>query len=286
MERARSPGGVLSLVVLVLSMSVLGVSIGSRATVPDEQAYVSIDRWEWTAQGGTVLSVAADTLPADRRLLDGDVVSVIDGRSLESWADTALRPFQPGPSAGPPNAPLRIDVVRGGSPTALEVQPAPFPVALVLADGWPLIVFLGLLVVVSAYIAARRWDLVIARVLLIGSVGNLASALPWQLGLAPTELVRGGPPLLAFILTGPLSLLFWSAALHVVLVFEPSGDEVRRDRLVRLAWAIPPIALVVGVVATRLASGSTLAWIGTWLSVQSAVVGVILTLALDRKSVV
>ena len=280
MERARSPGGVLSFVVLVVSIGVLVVSIGTRATVPGEQAYVSIDQWEWTAQGGTVLSVAPDALPADRRLLTGDVVSVIDGRSLESWADAALRPIQPGPSARPPDAPLRIDVFRDGSPTALEVQPAPFPVVPVLADGWPLIVFLGLFVIVSAFIAARRSDLVVARVLLIGSMGNLASALPWQLGLAPTELVRGGPALLAFILTGPLNLLFWSAALHVVLVFEPRGDEVRRDRLVRLAWAIPPIALVLGVVATRLASGSTLAWIGTWLSVQSAIVGVLLTLAL------
>ncbi|MDP9482666.1 MAG: histidine kinase, partial [Chloroflexota bacterium] len=46
------------------------------------------------------------------------------------------------------------------------------------------------------------------------------------------------------------------------------------------AWLAPPIALGMGVLATRLATGSTLAWIGTWAGVQSAVVGVVLIITL------
>jgi signal transduction histidine kinase len=270
----------LTVATLVLSIGVLVVLIGARLAIPDEQAFVSIDEWDWSSAGATVRSVAPDTLPADRRLLDGDVVSAIDGRSLESWANGAFRPFDSGAPAPAAGAPLRVEVIRAGTPAVVDVVPGPFPVGRLLADGWPLLVFLALMVVVSAFVAVRRPDLIVARALVVGAVGNLASALPWQLGFVPTDLVRAGPPLVAFMLTGPLNLVFWSAALHIVLVFETDARMERRRRLLVLAWLGPPVALVVGVLATRLATGSTLAWIGTWTTVQSAVVGVVLTLAL------
>ena len=279
-ERARSPWGWLTVGVLAVAIGILAVFIGARLAIPDEQAFVSIDQWEWSSAGATVRSVAPESLPADRRLLDGDVVSAVDGRSLESWADAAFRPPDSGTVAPAVDGPLRIDVIRAGAPAVVDVLPGSFPVGRVMADGWPLLVFLGLMVVVSTFVAVRRSDLIVARVLLLGSVGYLASALPWQLGLAPTDLVRAGPLLFAFILTGPLNLLFWSAALHVVLVFEAPASRERRRRLLTIAWLAPPIALGLGVLATRLASGSTLAWIGTWTTVESAVVGVVLTLAL------
>ena len=156
MDRERPPWGALTVAVLVLSIGVLVVSIGARWTVPDEQAYVSIDQWDWAIEGATVVSVAPDTLPPDRRLLDGDIVAAIDGRSLEAWADAAFRPFEPGPPVPDPTEELRIDAIRAGVPTALQVQPGPFPVGRVLAEGWPLIVFIGLLVFVSVFIALRR----------------------------------------------------------------------------------------------------------------------------------
>lgn len=280
MDRARSPWGVVTVGVLAISIAVLVVFIGARVAIPDEQAFVSIDQWNWSSDGATVRSVAPEALPPDRRLLDGDVVSVIDGRSLESWANAASRPLDSGASAPGADATLRIDVIRAGAPAVVEIVPGPFPVARILADGWPLLVFLGLMVVVSVFIAVRRPELIVARVLVVGAVGNLASALPWQLGLVPTDLVRAGPPLVAFMLTGPLNLLFWSAALHIVLIFEAPARSERRRRLLTLAWLAPPVALGIGVLATRLATGSTLAWIGTWAPVQSAVVGAVLTLAL------
>jgi signal transduction histidine kinase len=280
MDRAWSPWGVLTAGVLVLSIGVLVVCIGARLAVPDEQASVSIDRWDWSSDGVTVQSVAAEALPPDRRLLDGDVVSAVHGRLLESWADAAFRPFDSEASAPDAEAPLRIGVIRAGAPAVVDIVPGPFPVGPILADGWPLVVFVVLMVVVSAFIAVRRPELIVARVLLVGAVGNLASALPWQLGLVPTDLVRAGPPLVAFMLTGPLSLLFWSAALHIVLAFEARSRAEERRRLLTLAWLGPPVALGVGIVATRLATGSTLTWIGTWAPVQSAVVAAVLTLAL------
>ncbi len=280
MDRGPSPSGVLTAAVLALSLGVLVVAIGARLAVPDEQAYVSIDAWDWAAEGATVRSVAPDTLPPDRRLLDGDVVAAIDGPSLETWAGAAFRPFTAGPPAPAPTDVLRIGAIRAGAPTPLRIEPAGFPVGRVLADGWPLIVFIGLLVLVSGFIAARRPDMVVARVLLVGSVATLASSVTWQLGLVPTDLVRGGPALLAFVLAGPLDLLFWSAALHIVLVFEARTDPVQRGRLIRLAWGVPPLALAVGLIASRLATTSTLVWIGSWAPIQAAVAGVVLVLTL------
>ncbi|MEO8229071.1 MAG: sensor histidine kinase [Chloroflexota bacterium] len=279
MDRAQSPWGVLTVGVLVLSIGVLIVFIGARLAIPGEQAFVSIDQWDWSSDGATVRSVAGEALPPDRRLRDGDVVAVINGRSLQSWADNASRPFDPDAAAPDADRGLRIGVIRAGTPAVVEITPGPFPVGRILAEGWPLLAFAGLMVAVSAFIAVRRPELIVARVLLVGAVGNLASALPWQLGLVPTDLVRAGPPLVAFMLTGPINLLFWSATLHIVLVFETRAGTEHRRRLLTLAWLGPQVALGIGVVATRLATGSTLAWIDTWAPVQSAVVAVVLTLA-------
>ncbi len=280
MDRARSPWGVATLAILGLSLGVLLVFIAVRATTPAEQAYVSIDQWDWSVDGTAVRSVSTETVPPDRHLRDGDAVVVVDGVPLERWAQAAVDPRLAAPFVPDPAAVLRFDVLRDDVPTALEIAPAPFPIVPVLAAGWPLGLFAGLLVLVSGFIVLRRPDLTIARVLIVGSVGNLASAIPWQLGLEPTDLVRGGPGLASFALTGPINLLFWSAALHIVLVFQVQPDDRRRRWAVRAAWVVPPVALGLGVLATRVTSASTLAWIDSWASVQSAVVGVVLGLAL------
>ncbi len=280
MERARPPWSVLTIVILALSVGVLVVFLAVRATTPAEQAYVSIDHWDWSPTGTTVQSVATETSPADRHLADDDAVLAIDGVSLEDWASAAVDPSRAAPFTPRPGAPLRFAVIRGGAPTTVVVAPAPFPIVAVFVAGWPLVLFSGLLVLVSGFIALRRPDLPVARVLIVGSVGNLASALPWQLGLEPTDLVRGGPGLVSFALTGPINLLFWAAALHIIVVFQAQADQQRRRWAVWAIWFVPPIALVVGVLATRVSSSSILAWIDTWTTVQSAVVGVLLVLGL------
>ncbi len=280
MQRARSPWGALTVAVLAACLGVLAVFLVVRASTPAEQAFVSIDQWDWSVDGTVVRSVATETIPVDRHLADGDAVLTIDDVTLEAWAQAAVDPALAAPFTPEPDAPLRFGVIRAGAPTTLTIQPAPFPIGTVLATGWPLVLFASLLVLVSGFIVIRRPDLAIARVLIIGSVGNLASAIPWQLGLEPTDLVRGGPGLVSFALTGPINLLFWSAALHIILVFQADGDGVHRRWAVRAAWLLPPLALVVGVIATRIASPSTLAWIDSWATVQSAVVGVVLVVSL------
>ncbi len=280
MERARASWGALTVAIVTVAVAILVLFVTVRAVSPAEQAHVSIDQWDWTADGVAVQGDASVATPPDRRLLDGDIVTAIDGRSLESWATDALDPTRTGPAAAPGGGPLRIDVLRAGAPLTLLVDPAPAPVGGLLAAGWPLLAFLGLLVAVSAFIAIRRPEHPLARVLVVGSVGNLASSIPWQLGLAPTDLVRGGPGLVAFLLTGPLNLLFWSAALHVVLIFPVYAATDRHRTAVALTWLAPPIALLGGVVATRLTTPSTLLWIGGWASVESIVVGVLLSLAM------
>ncbi len=280
MDRARAAWGVVTVAILGLSLGVLFVFLAVRATTPAEQAYVSIDQWDWSVDGTVVRSVATETVPRDRHLRDGDAVLAIDDLPLERWAAAAIDPTVPAPFAPDPTAALRFGVLRDQVPTALEIVPAPFPILPVLAAGWPVGLFAGLLVLVSAFIVLRRPDLTIARVLLVGSVGNLASAIPWQLGLEPTDLVRGGPGLASFALTGPIDLLFWSAALHIVLVFQVEPEDRRRRWAVRAAWLVPPAALGLGVLATRATTSSALAWIDSWAAVQSAVVGVVLGLAL------
>jgi hypothetical protein len=70
MDRAHSPWGVVSLAILGLSLGVLAVFVGVRVTTPAEQAYVSIDQWDWSVGGTAVRSVATETVPRDRHLRD------------------------------------------------------------------------------------------------------------------------------------------------------------------------------------------------------------------------
>src|SRR5204862_4563994 len=103
------------------------------------------------------------------------------------------------------------------------------------------------------------------RGFLVGSVGNLASALAWEIGLQPTDLLRGAPEFLLFTMAGPLHLLFWSSIVHVIGSF-PARRDVFAGRPLRVlaVYAVPQVALLVGAAATGMAAGGTLAWIDQW----------------------
>jgi signal transduction histidine kinase len=255
----------------MVSILVLGVFLWQRVSEPAEGATIPTAAWDWDAAGAVVVPVGPDT-----PFLPGDRVIAIAGRSLADWAD---RTFGGGVDPAAVTDPLPMVVDRDGSPVAMDVPLGSFPVASVLAGSWALVTFTLAQLVLATWLLVRRPASVAVRVLFVGSVANLASAIPWQLGLLPSDLVRGWPAVLPFVATGPLDLVFWSSLLHLILVYPTrSRILVGRPWLPATLYLVPILALLAGAVALRLTTTSTLVWVGGWVSLQAWVVlGVLVT---------
>jgi signal transduction histidine kinase len=273
-----------TLVVAAGALVVLLVTFGVRLGVPSEAAIVPVEDWRWTSDGPIVVSVAPSDDPATNALRTGDLVTAIGGRSMLDWADHALDPGidRPAWTAGEL---VPFSVIRDSRPQEVLVRVGSFPVGPSLLAGWPLILFVVSQLLVTGYIALRRPGQTVARALVIGSVANLASVLPWQLGFVPSDLVRGGPFLVAFAGTVPLNLLFWASALRITLAFPGSTPPtVRHSTLRWIVWGGPILAAAAGIAIERLLIGNTLNWIGTWANVTATVISAVLILALIRTA--
>ncbi len=260
---------------LLVSVAMLAAALAFawlRATLPSEPARISSDAWPWTAAGVEILAMN-DT----RDFQDGDVVTAIGGRTLESWASDAI--------GTAPRAPLpaveSFEVLRQGERVPLSVPLGSQPIGTLLVAGLPLLAY----TLVQAFVALMAWLRRPAepwrRGFLIGSAANIASALFWELGLRPTDLARPEPMLGLFLLSAPLHLLFWSSVVHVMVSWPRRVDAIAgRPWAIVALYALPPLALLAGVALTAGTAASSLAWIGSWDRVLAAVVLVLIGLVL------
>ncbi len=272
-HRGRDPFGALTIALAIVALGIGTAFLWLRATLPSEPAVISSDDWPWTAEGVAIRSIG------DGPFRDGDVVVAIDGRSLESWADSAAAGRPEG--VGPLPAAMTFDVMREGRPLSLQVPLDQPSLVDLLRPGLALLIFTIAQLTVAVLAWLRHPDEGWRRGFLIGSVGNIASAIGWELGMQPTDLVRSEPTLLLFTMTGPLHLLFWSSVVHVIGSFPARSDLFsRRPLLVAAVYGLPQLALAAGVELARLATSATLVWIDRWATVLAAVVLVMLLLTI------
>mgnify|MGYP001052445355 CR=1 FL=1 len=83
-----------------------------------------------------------------------------------------------------------------------------------------------------------------AAVLLLAAAVNVADIVAWEIGLEPIDLARGAGVLLAFAAGSIFNLVFWSAIVHLLLVY-----PVRSPWLRRWSWLVPAIYVGAAVVA-------------------------------------
>jgi len=261
----RDVGAVATIAITAVAMISLAAFLWFRIAGPSEGGTVPSDAWHWTATGAVVVPVGPES-PFE----PGDRVVAIGGRSLEDWADGTFA-GQRDPAAV--TDPLLVRVIRDGTEIEIRAPLRPFPVASVLAGSWALVAFTLAQLALASWLLVRRPSSLAIRILFVGSICNLASAIPWQLGLLPSDLLRGWPSVLPFMASGPLDVIFWSCLLHLILVYpSPSPILAGRPWLPVTIYAAPLGALVCGTVGLRLATPSTLVWMGGWLTVQAWVV--------------
>ena len=269
----RDLGAVATVLATAVAVAVLAAFLWLRIWQPSEGATIPTESWDWDATGAVVVPVGTGT-----PFQPGDRVVAIAGRSLEDWADATFA-GERDPSAI--TDPLPMVAIRDGTPVAIQAPLGAFPVATVLAGSWALVAFTLAQLSLASWLLVRRPTNPAVRILFVGSVANLASAIPWQLGLAPSDLVRGWPAVLPFTMTGPLDLVFWSSLLHLILIYPTrSRILVGRAWLPVAVYGLPIAALLIGALALRTLTSSTLVWIGEWVSLQAWVVLGVLAVSL------
>ncbi len=265
--RSWSRGRIGSALTLGLTVALLAAGAafaGLRVVLPGEPAGISSDAWRWTSQGVAVVPIG-DAGP----FRAGDVVTAIDGRPLAARPAAVLVP----PLVDPVPGRLEFEVQRRGGAVSLSAAIVPQPIGGFLLAGLPLLGF----TLVQGFVAALAWLRrpveAWRRGFLIGSAANITSALIWELGLRPSDLVRAEPAFGVYVLTLPMHLLFWSSVVHVLVSWPRRWEAVSGRRwAVAAVYLVPQASLLVGMALTRAQSANALAWFATWDDILAVVV--------------
>ena len=281
MRRADRTRQVAVWLVLVAALAMAGLFVWVRVTTPSDGARIAFYGDGWTAEG---VRIAPIDVPA-AGLQDGDRIVAVDGRSIEVWLGALTDGTVVRPSS---SAPIPYDVLRNDvDPVSTDVTWATPAIVATLLEGWSVVAFSLAVALVAAFVFARRPQEPAAAALVLAAAGAAGSSVPWFLGTTVSDIVVGGPFVLHAVVTGPLYMLLWPASLHLALVFPTPVDAVARHR-----WIVPGVYLAA-FAAYGLATAATLAltptrleWVGTWPTIQLALVVPLLatTLALMTRT--
>jgi signal transduction histidine kinase len=247
---------------LAASLGAGALFVGMRIALPSDGARVAFYGDGWSAAG---VRIAPIDDPA-AGLRPGDLVVAVDGRSIDAWAAAALDPLAARPAVSAPSA---YRLVRDGVPMETAITWMPPAVGATLLEGWSVLLFSVAVAGVAAFVFWRRPDEPAATALMLGACGAAGSSLPWFLGITVSDVVQGTPFLVHALVTGPLYMVLWPAGLHLACVFPTPLDVVRRRPALIPSLYAAGLAAYAGLsAAAALASDSTLAWVGTWPTVQ------------------
>lgn len=258
--------------VVSLGAGILFVVVRDRA--PTDGARVAFYGDGWSPAGVVIAPIDAPAGGLER----GDTVTAVDGRSLESWLEVSTDAAVRRPAVGQP---IPYGLLRDGTSLTVEIVWARLAIGATLIDGWSVVVFSMAFAAVAAFVFARRPDEPAATALVIAACGAAGSSVPWLLGLTVSDIVDGRPFLLHALVTGPLYMLLWPAALHLALVF-----PARLPVVARHGWVVPAVyalalgSYALGMIVARLVSPTTLGWIGTWPLIQVSIVVPLLSMSM------
>jgi signal transduction histidine kinase len=270
--RPRDTSWTLMLLAVGGALVVTLVLAGTRLLVPSEQADIPSSAWVWTNDG-----VLVEPLGPNEPFHYGDEVVAVNGVPLEAWAADAFRlPWtaRATPPDAAPNlrATVLFDVRRDGQVISVEAPRVTLSPDRIGGAPIGVVVFGGGVLVLALIFVARRPRVMALRLLLVAAAANMADIVAWELNLQPTDLAVQTPYLFAFCAAAVFNLVFWSSIAHILLIYPVRSPLAARSRFaIPALYAVPILALAVGLVAARLAGGSVLDWIGRWAAIQALV---------------
>jgi two-component system, NarL family, sensor kinase len=217
--------------------------------------------------------------PQPGGLETGDIVTAVDGDSLEIWAQALFMPstFRPDWQHGET---IRYTVDRSGQILNLQVTLGSYPLQEVLRQNWGTILFAAVFQIIATFIFVRRPANYAGRILFL-SASCILSATTWSFGLHLRDFITGsGFWLYKFTTLGAYSL-FWITGFHFAAIFPRPLPVIQRQ-----PWILPAgyilafTAISVWILVSRALAGSTLEWLRLWIPVEGVIAGLFLTLAL------
>jgi len=265
-------GTIATLLLAAAILAVSAVFTWLRVELPSEPAVISSDTWPWTAEG-----VGVVPLGPSGQFAIGDIVAAVGGQPVAAWA---ADPLAPRPSTPLPSE-LGFDVIRDNAHIQLQVALGPQPIAGLVLGSLPLFGYTLVQAIVALLAWQRRPSEAWRRGFLLGASADLASAVIWELGLRPSDLIRPAPMVPLFLLAAPLQLVFWSSVMHVMVSWPRRWDLVAgRQWAVAALYVVPQIALLGGVAIGAAIVPVPLEWVGSWDQVLAAIVLVMIVLVL------
>ena len=216
-----------------------------------------------TRAGYVTSSLSGDGLAIERisgantPLRTDDLVVAVDGADL----DAALF------GAAPASDALRYAVDRGGERLELTVPLRPYPLGNVLLESWGTLLFCLAMLGVSVYVFALRPGVAAAGPLLLQAAGLTGSTVPWLLGFQAIDIVRGTGFWLWLAGAFAAYSIFWSAALHLALVF-PRRLRGVSGRVIAAVYLVPALAMTAWISFVGITRGSLLDGLGAGTFLQ------------------
>jgi two-component system, NarL family, sensor kinase len=205
----------------------------------------------------------------------GDLVTHVDGRHLDEWAQALFR----GGVARPrweigETVPYRV--LRNGQPLEVAVTLEPYPLGRISQRNWGTIAFALAFFSLATYVLARRPQTAAVYPLFL-SASAVLSATTWSLGMQASDIV-GGTGFWLFQFTTLIAfMMFWIAGVHFALVFPRPLSLLRVRRLLPAIYAAPYFLLLVYLWLTyrhtlseETGHGLSLDWISLWEPVTGA----------------
>ncbi len=201
---------------------------------------------------------------------EGDVVTAINGRSIESWAGNVLEPHSWG-SNWETGEEVIYTISRSGEKRDLSIALGEFPIEAILSTYWGPIVFALISQIVATITGIYRPEERGAQVLFIWAWSG-SHTYAWSLGLQISDLTNGFGFWLYNLFTPILWLLYWSAGLHFALIFPQKHPLTQRfPKFIPGIYVAAYTSFFTYLILNWWASSSHLEWLGKWRTIPDLV---------------
>jgi two-component system, NarL family, sensor kinase len=209
----------------------------------------------------------------------GDIVTAVDGRSLETWAQALFNPSADRPDWQHGET-VRYTVDRSGQILELQVTLRRYPLQEVVRQNWGTILFAAVFQIIATFIFVRRPANYAGRILFL-SASCILSATTWSFGLHLRDFITGSGFWLYKLTTLGAYSLFWITGFHFATIFpRPLPVIQRKPWLLPVGYILAFVTILTWILVSRTQAGSTLEWLQLWIPVEGVIAGLFLTLAL------
>ncbi|HET8906030.1 MAG TPA: histidine kinase [Ktedonobacterales bacterium] len=266
-DRAR-----VATLLFAAAMIALGVAfVWLHLTTPSDGARIEPHPFVWRSSG-VVISVLH---PQRNGLRTGDIVTAVDGKSLESWGQALADPAMQR-SQWQPGQVVTYTVIRNGVAQDVPVTLGMYPLDAVWQEGWSTILFALVFEFIALYIVLRRPGEQPPLVLLLAASGILG-ATTWSFGLQISDLIGSVGFWLYKATTSIDFLLYYIASLHFALMFPRRyGFLVDHPWRVGALYLAPFVLDALYLSVTGLQSSNVLLWLGNANTGENIIVALLL----------